>query len=111
MNTQALINALIRARESTTALQNSEDGGTCNFDCPFLVMPKGTRESTMNAIGKAAGVWFDKWDNGEWHISGDFLSGQGNRRANIAETFVTCLRKEDSLKNDGIKCYLYCSTD
>lgn len=105
-----LIDALKKAR--TAAIEAglfSDDGGTCNFDSPTLWMPKGTRETTMEKIGDAAGVWFSKWyiDNtgAWWTIHGDFTGGQGNRRTRCAETF------SDSLKADGIKCGMYYQMD
>ena len=82
------------------------DGGSCNFDTPYVTVPKGTRSSTIKECAEAAGV----------HVSPHYTSasrwmvhvtttGQGYRRTKGAEA------ARDALKANGFESFVYYAVD
>lgn len=100
--TQDLSQARAYAIDIGTA--NTEDGGTCNFDTPVLIA-KGCRKDKLEEVAKKAGVRIYKWEAGVYHISGDFLWGQGNLRTRMAQAFTKVLA------DMGYDAYTYYAMD
>ena len=92
-------------RDTMLAIMNdNDDGGTCNFDTPILLL-KGVRMNKLESAAVNAGVRISKWGTGYYHINGDFLCGQGNIRTKCAETFAK------SLRSNGWEAYVYYAMD
>lgn len=97
--------ALAKASEKANAYIDSEDGGTCNFDCATIRL-KGWRETDVKkACALAGGLYCSKWDGHyfNWHI--DNTSGIGNRRTKMAEVF------SDALKEQGYETSVWYAMD
>lgn len=73
----------------TEELEQTEDGGTCNFDAPVVYLPRWRGKDVEQAAKEAGGgAW--KWRGGGYCIS--FRgSGQGNRRTRRAEAIREAL--------------------
>lgn len=106
MNYEKLLKDLQTARAYAlqVGMSNREDGGTCNFDTPVLIA-KGCRQDKLKEVADKAGVRIYKWDASVWHISGDFLWGQGNLRTRMAEAFTKVLA------DMGYDAYTYYAMD
>jgi len=86
-----LATAIKAAAEHTKAVADFEawdDGGTCNFDAPYL-SAKGMTEKQCDEITKLSGVrcWLSSasgFFGRRLNIAGH-LEGQGNRRTKMAE--------------------------
>jgi len=106
MDYAKLTKDLKEAKASAIALglTDSEDGGTCNFDTPVLIV-KGARLDFLKKAAANAGVNISRWESGYYHIYGDFLWGQGNLRTRMAEAFAK------SLSDNGWKAYVYYAMD
>lgn len=108
MEIMKLTEALKKAVQVAKALQDTEDGGSCNFDAPKLYLDGWTRAKVECAV-EAAGLkcfdhrFFPKAKRG-WVICGG-TSGQGNRRSRMAE------RMAEYLTNVGYDCQMYYQAD
>ena len=95
------------ALESTEWAEQTEDGGTCNFDAPVLDLPRWNESMIKRAAAEAGGFAF-KWRRGRkmlgWVIS-PRSSGQGNRRTRRAEAM------RDELKKRGYSVGMYYQMD
>ena len=78
-----LIEAVKMAKEEAMI---TDDGGTCNFDCCILFLPRYNEEKTIEAI-KAAGVGGFKSNHfGKvCYMLGNPIFAQGNQRTAQAE--------------------------
>ena len=94
-------------KKAVEAYQNSEDGGTCNFDAPSLLLPRWIEEKTKQAA-KAAGLncWkWELWGSKRFVFSLPVECGQGMRRTLIAEHMTRTLR------GMGYDAMDYCQAD
>lgn len=94
------------ALTATEHLENTEDGGTCNFDSPALFLPRWNGKKVKQAAEEAgAGAWkWDLWGLSRWVISFR-SSGQANRRSRRSESLVRVL------SGMGYDCTEYCQAD
>ena len=67
-----------------------QDGGSCNFDAPYIVLP-GWSESDVEKAFKFAKLRPYKLGEQSYEIF-DAVEGQGFRRTAMAEVFATQLR-------------------
>ena len=106
MDYDKLTTDLATAKTATirAIIGDNDDGGTCNFDTPVLLV-KGARLDKLEKAAAKAGVRISKWDSGYYHIYGDFLRGIGNMRTKCAETFAK------SLKDNGWDTFVYYAMD
>lgn len=90
----------------TAYLEQTEDGGTCNFDAPALKLPRWNGKLIERAAEEAGGgAWkWELWGSSRWVI-GFPSSGQGNRRSRRADALVEVLRRM------GYACTEYCAMD
>lgn len=63
---------------------DTEDGGTCNFDSPTILL-KGYRSDALKRAVEAAGLRCWKWKCGGTEFVISTGCGQGNRRTRVAE--------------------------
>lgn len=94
------------ALAATAYLEQTEDGGTCNFDSPALKLPRWNSKKIEQAAEEAGcGAWkWDLWGNSRWVISFR-SSGQANRRSRRADALVK------ALSGMGYDCTEYCAMD
>ena len=95
------------ACELTAHLENTEDGGTCNFDAPTIHLPRWNSEKIKQAA-REAGVGAFKWTWGSTTLGWVFpvrSSGQANRRSRRAEAVSA------ELKRRGYDAGMYCAMD
>ena len=106
MDYEKLAKDLATAKHDTmlAIMNDNDDGGTCNFDTPILLI-KGARMDKLEEAAASAGVRISKWGSGCYHIYGNFLCGQGNLRTKCAETFAK------SLESNGWKTYVCYAMD
>lgn len=96
--------AICRAEQAARKYENIADDGTCNFDSPIIMLPKGTSKKKLAEFDRKV----EKLDYGFWkgwyeiHIP---LSGQAYRRTKMAEAAA------ESLKNDGYDAAVYYMMD
>lgn len=98
---------LLAAYIATESIEQTEDGGTCNFDSPTLHLPRWNAEKIKQAAKEAGGSAF------KWTVGGSLLgwvfsprsSGQANRRSRRAEAISAYL------KNLGYDAGMYCAMD
>jgi len=86
---------LLAAYAETVGEEETEDGGTCNFDSPVLHLPKWNADKVKQAVEEAGGHAFKWTERGRlfgWVISPN-SSGQGNRRSRRAEAISEALKK------------------
>lgn len=97
---------LLAAVKGSEQMEQTEDGGTCNFDSPALVLPRWNLEKTEAAI-RNAGLRSFIWDcfGKRKFVLSVPTSGQGNRRSRRAEAM------QDSLKSAGYDASVYCQMD
>lgn len=69
---------------------STEDGGTCNMDCPILYLPRWNRAKVEQA-GKEAGVRVHFWRPGCYHV-GIASVGQADARTAKAEAMSEFLK-------------------
>jgi hypothetical protein len=106
-NSGRLADAINTAVIAAQVYANNEDGGTCNFDCAYLMVP-GMREKQAKEIEAQCGVYLSlhtyRFQGRILQIIGG-LSGQGLRRTKMAETMYASLQK------DGIPAGMYMQAD
>ena len=98
--------ALLKALDFAKTFDETEDGGTCNFDTPQIILSGWTRDCVERAF-RDTGLRFDVEKSGRLIIVSVFgcSNGQGNRRTTMAEAF------RDSLRSDGFDAYVYYQID
>ena len=95
---EALRVALLRARHEAEKLADVEDGGTCNFDTPYLFLINWKNTEIEEAF-KLTGLRPYIRSTGQVLVF-DACAGQGFRRTAMAEAF------RDSLKASGYNAYV-----
>lgn len=96
--------ALELAKAEAMNYKTVEDGGTCNFDTPMIVLSSEWKDSDVNKVFKATGLRPYKVEKNVYHVLGA-VEGQGFRRTAMAEAFRDCLRKL------GYSSYVYYQMD
>lgn len=99
--------ALKKANKAAYDVVGYEDGGTCNFDCALIKLPKLTTEeekiigdlSGVNIKDKSYGIWK------QYRFVRTVSHGQAAMRTRMAEA------TRDSLKEDGYDCAMYYQMD
>nr|DAF90877.1 MAG TPA: hypothetical protein [Siphoviridae sp. ctnMR5] len=88
----ALAEALKKAKIEALKLENVDDGGTCNLDCPTLCLERW-RESDVKKACELANLSYSKWEDHyyNYHILGACY-GQANRRTDMAEAFTQSMK-------------------
>lgn len=83
-----------------------EDGGTCNFDAPAIILPRWIEKKVKQAA-KEAGTNAFKWEGfGQTkYVFSTPTNAQGNRNTRVAEAM------EQALNNMGYDTILYCAMD
>lgn len=79
--------ALAKARNAAEEYSNTDDGGTCNFDCPTVRLSGWRKSDVEKACNLAGGIYCQKWDGYRYNWHFDCMSGIGNRRTMMAEAF------------------------
>lgn len=98
---------LLFAYKETEHLEQTEDGGTCNFDAPVLRLPRWDAGKIKQAAQEAGGNVFKWTERGSvigWVFS-PRSSGMGNRRTRRAEAI------RDVLKRMGYDTGMYYQMD
>lgn len=94
MKTQEQIEAILTAgNEAAIVADPIQDGGTCNFDTPTLILPR-VRAAAVEAAGEATGIHVHRiqWmGSTAWWISTESL-GQGSRRTTMAEAATRAMQ-------------------
>lgn len=103
-----LTQALEKAKKAAQKYINTEDGGTCNMDCPAIDyremhMSKAKAEEAIKAAGLRCFDW-KLWSKTYLVICG-IGTGLGNRNTRMAE--AAC----ESLKASGIAATMYYQMD
>ena len=88
----ALRCALLIAYSEALKQKDIEDGGTCNFDTPTLILPSEWNKANINEAFKLTGFQAYKVRENVYHVLGA-VEGQGYRRTAMAETFRDTLIK------------------
>ena len=70
--------------------KNDEDGGTCNFDTPTLILSSEWKESDGQRVFRSVGLRPYKVAKNVYHVF-DVAEGQGFRRTAMAEAFRDCM--------------------
>lgn len=85
---------------------NPEDGGTCNFDSPMLLLPRWKESLVQQAAAEAGTHCFaHKMFSEKMYVFSARAGGQGNSRTRAAEAMC------DSLKKAGYEAYMYYQMD
>lgn len=102
--TEALRRAITAAQLAVA--ESREDGGTCNFDAPALLLP-GCTEKRVEEAAKKAGCGCFKWNlyGTKYFVFPLRVGGQGNSRTLAAET------AKESLAADGYHASVYYQMD
>ena len=97
---------LIKAVEAGREADNGEDGGTCNFDSPSLLLPRWQEKKVKQAC-KEAGITCFKWDlfGGARFVFSTPTSAQANRNCRVSKAMC------DVLSGCGYDVLEYCSSD
>lgn len=95
---EALRVALLIARNEAEKLADIEDGGTCNFDTPYLFLVNWTEEEIIDAF-KLTGLRPYIRSTGQVLVF-DACAGQGYRRTEMARAF------RDSMRESGYNAYV-----
>lgn len=97
---------LLKAYAETEHIEQTEDGGTCNFDAPTLRLPRWNSKKIEQAAREAGGsAWkWELWGTASWVFS-TRSSGQANRRSRRAEAISA------ALKRMGYDAGMYCAMD
>jgi len=98
-----LIEALKQAKQAAQDADPGEDndGGSCNFDCPAIHLPR-VKSSTLATVKEKAGVGLSSihsWGAG-WYRVGVPLKGQAARNTAMAEAAAKAL--EEALKKASL---------
>lgn len=106
-DSQKIADSIKKAVKAAQAFATIDDGGSCNFDCAYIRVPR-MRESQALDIKDLAGVHVSihgyRLHGRILKITGG-LSGQGARNTKMAEAI------RDSLKADGFDAAVYYQTD
>lgn len=94
---------LIKAVEAGKKADYGEDGGTCNFDSPSLLLPRW-QEKKIKQAAKEAGIGCFKW-YGARYVFSTPTRAQGNRNCRVSEAMCKALTE---LNYD---CVEYCQAD
>ena len=97
--------ALAKARNVAYEHIESEDGGTCNFDCPTVRLSRWRESDVKKACELAGGIYCQKWDGYHYNWHFDCMSGIGNRRTRMAEAF------SDKMKELGYEASVWYAVD
>lgn len=94
--------ALSKAEQAAQKYNDTEDGGSCNFDTP-IVRLNATRKqlASLDWVVEEIGNHLHKG----WYFVGIKLSGQGNRRTRMAEAAAK------SLKESGYEASVFYMVD
>ena len=94
------------ALEIARRADKGEDGGTCNFDAPAIILPRWIEKKVIQAA-KEAGTSAFKWDGfGQTkYVFGTPTHAQGNRNTRVAEAM------ESALSSLGYETFLYQAMD
>lgn len=98
---------LIAAYAETEYLEQTEDGGTCNFDAPVLRLDRWNAKKIKQAAEEAGSGAF-RWTVGKTMLGWVFAtksSGQANRRTRRAEAI------SEALKAKGYDAGMYYAMD
>lgn len=98
---------LLAAYDETEHIEQTEDGGTCNFDAPVLHLDRWDSKKIKQAAKEAGGSAF-KWTWGSRVMGWVFSprsSGQANRRSRRAEAI------SEALKAKGYNAGMYYAMD
>jgi hypothetical protein len=101
---QQIADALTAAKAAALKVADTEDGGTCNFDCAII---RGITITKMRKASAVSGVAFfpDKWLGRQCFFIHGFLQGQGFRRTKMAEAACAALRAA------GLDAHMYYQMD
>lgn len=94
--------ALVKAVNASRQFEDSEDGGTCNFDTPVIRI-KATAKQMYSLDWHAEKIGGRTW-RGYWFLFVP-LAGQANRRTRMAEAVA------QSLAADGYDACVYYQVD
>ena len=67
-----------------------EDGGTCNFDAPSLLLPRWQSAKVKQACEEAGGDYF-RWGYSKRYVICLRLPGQANKRETAAKSMTKAL--------------------
>lgn len=83
---------LIIAVEAGKKADYGEDGGTCNFDSPSLLLPRW-QEKKVKQAAKEAGIGCFKWElfGGARYVFSTPTIAQGNRNCRVSEAMCKAL--------------------
>lgn len=95
---EALRTALIKAKDEAQNFANVEDGGTCNFDTPYLFLLGWTNEEIQKAFQLTELRPYIR-KTGQVLVF-DACEGQGFRRTEMARAF------RDSMRESGYNAYV-----
>lgn len=97
---------LITAVEAGKIADHGEDGGTCNFDSPSLLLPRW-QEKKVKQAAKEAGIGCFKWElyGGARYVFTTPTGAQGNRNCRVSEAMCK------ALETLGYSVLQYCSMD
>ena len=97
---------LIIAVEAGKKADYGEDGGTCNFDSPSLLLPRW-QEKKVQQAAKEAGISCFKWElyGGARYVFSTPTRAQGNRNCRVSEAMCK------ALETLGYSVTEYCSMD
>lgn len=97
---------LIIAVEAGKKADHGEDGGTCNFDSPSLLLPRW-QEKKVKQAAKEAGIGCFKWElfGGARYVFTTPTRAQGNRNCRVSEAMCK------ALETLGYSVLQYCSMD
>lgn len=88
----ALEMAILKAEKEARKFENTEDGGTCNFDTPMIRL-KATERQLAQIDWQVMKYSKRQPDGSTWFLIFINLSGQGNRRTRMAEAAAKSLQK------------------
>ena len=89
---QNLALALVKARAEASLKALTEDGGTSNFDDPYIIL-KGWKENQVKEACELAKLRLYKLCGSTYEIFGA-TEGQGFRRTAMAEAFAQSLKSQ-----------------
>jgi hypothetical protein len=111
---RAIAECLRAARFAAEAIDNTDDGGTCNFDSPAFRIPR-VSEKLIQEAAALAGVdccsfqWFARK---RWYwVHGSFLRGQGNWRSRTSHAATKALREAAAEHCPQMEVCEYCQMD